>query len=143
MDNSLVFMLDTAFGGRMEPIVRKNRDGTREAIGQGPRALNFYNEGMFGVDVFDQKRASKHRTYSIEMYGRQGKWTVRFVDGMIDFMLTSAFSMWSALAPNNTRRRGHSYFVSTAVRDMLREAKGRVEDRRARRWNLHRTKKKK
>eukprot|EP00957_Ditylum_brightwellii_P090689 6907582-Ditylum_brightwellii.AAC.1 len=60
--------------------------GERELIGKCPKALNYFNDTMFAVDCWDLIQAPKQRKYSIDMYGCQGKWTVRIGDGLNDML---------------------------------------------------------
>eukprot|EP00957_Ditylum_brightwellii_P030022 2272280-Ditylum_brightwellii.AAC.1 len=70
--------------------------GEREHIGKCPKALNHFNQAMYGVDCWDLIRALKHGRYSVEMYGRVGKWTVRFGDGLCDLLQANGFSCYRA-----------------------------------------------
>eukprot|EP00957_Ditylum_brightwellii_P154068 11725175-Ditylum_brightwellii.AAC.1 len=51
MDSSLVFILDTCWVGTTEPFVHRDKEaGERKFIGDCPKALNEFNNKMFGVD---------------------------------------------------------------------------------------------
>eukprot|EP00957_Ditylum_brightwellii_P205767 15345291-Ditylum_brightwellii.AAC.1 len=77
MDSSLVFILDTCWGGHKEPFIYVNKQtGERQFIGQCQKALNVFNDTMFVVDCWDLNRSPKHGKYSIQMHGCVGKWTV-------------------------------------------------------------------
>eukprot|EP00957_Ditylum_brightwellii_P012790 966921-Ditylum_brightwellii.AAC.1 len=77
IDSSLVFIFDACWGGRKEPFICVNKQTSeRQLIGQCPKALNVFNDTIFAVNYWDLIRAPKHGKYSIEMYGRVGKWTV-------------------------------------------------------------------
>eukprot|EP00957_Ditylum_brightwellii_P030513 2311045-Ditylum_brightwellii.AAC.1 len=77
MDSSLVFTLDTCWGGRRESFIRMNKQtGEREHIGECSKLLNYFNQTMYGVDCWDLIHAPTHGRYSVEMYGCVGKWTV-------------------------------------------------------------------
>eukprot|EP00957_Ditylum_brightwellii_P039902 3020859-Ditylum_brightwellii.AAC.1 len=79
MDSSLVFILDTCWGGTIEPFVCRDKEtGERKYIGDFPKALNKFNNKMLWVDYWDLICAPKHRKYYIKMFDRHGKWTIQF-----------------------------------------------------------------
>eukprot|EP00957_Ditylum_brightwellii_P097388 7417392-Ditylum_brightwellii.AAC.1 len=60
----------------MEDYTRMNKTiGVQETNGQCPKALNEFNDTMYGVDCWDLIHVPKHGKYLIEMYGRQCKRT--------------------------------------------------------------------
>ena len=61
MDRSLVFILDTCWGGHKEPFICVNKQtGERQLIVQCPKALNVFNDTMFVVDCWNLIQAPKH-----------------------------------------------------------------------------------
>eukprot|EP00957_Ditylum_brightwellii_P103672 7898492-Ditylum_brightwellii.AAC.1 len=70
--------------------------GEREHIGECPKALNHFNQTMYDVDCWDLVHAPKHGRYSVEMYGRVGKWTVWFGDSLCDLLRANGFSCYHA-----------------------------------------------
>eukprot|EP00957_Ditylum_brightwellii_P045437 3444771-Ditylum_brightwellii.AAC.1 len=62
---------------------------------------------MYGVDCWDLIHAPKHGRYSMEMYGRVGKWTVRFGDSLCDLLWANGVSCYHAvnIGNNDIRRR--------------------------------------
>eukprot|EP00957_Ditylum_brightwellii_P043155 3270228-Ditylum_brightwellii.AAC.1 len=74
---------------------------------------------MFVVDCWDLIWALKHRKYSIEMYGCQGKWTVRVGDGFNDMLRANALCTYNACNRGNSqiRCRGWYKFLSEALDD--------------------------
>eukprot|EP00957_Ditylum_brightwellii_P177998 13558225-Ditylum_brightwellii.AAC.1 len=54
MDNFLVFILDTCWGGTTESFVCRDKvTGKRKYLGDCPKALNEINNKMFGTDCCD------------------------------------------------------------------------------------------
>eukprot|EP00957_Ditylum_brightwellii_P001917 147154-Ditylum_brightwellii.AAC.1 len=81
----------------MEPFVCINKQtGERKLIGDCPKVLNYFNDTMFAVDCWDLIQAPKHKKYSIEMCGCQGKWTVRMGNGLNDMLRANAFCTYKA-----------------------------------------------
>eukprot|EP00957_Ditylum_brightwellii_P182227 13883353-Ditylum_brightwellii.AAC.1 len=104
MDSSLVFILDTCWGGHNEPFICVNKQtGETQLIGQCPKALSVFNNTMFAVDCWDLIWAPKHGKYLINMYGHVGKWTVRFGDGLMDMQQTNAFSAYRRVHKGNSK----------------------------------------
>eukprot|EP00957_Ditylum_brightwellii_P133859 10206900-Ditylum_brightwellii.AAC.1 len=61
MDSSLVFVLDTCWGGRSEPFIRMNKQtGEREHIGECSKALSYFNQTIYGIGCWDLICAPKH-----------------------------------------------------------------------------------
>eukprot|EP00957_Ditylum_brightwellii_P090087 6860924-Ditylum_brightwellii.AAC.1 len=60
----------------MEDYTRINKTtGVQETNGKCPKALNEFNNTMYGVYGWDLLRVPNHGKYLIEMYGWQYKWT--------------------------------------------------------------------
>eukprot|EP00957_Ditylum_brightwellii_P111645 8516127-Ditylum_brightwellii.AAC.1 len=74
---------------------------------------------MFAVDCWDLIQAPKHRKYSMEMYGCQGKWTVRMGDVLYDMLRANAFCTYNACNRGNPQVRCHGQykFLSEALDD--------------------------
>eukprot|EP00957_Ditylum_brightwellii_P162345 12361424-Ditylum_brightwellii.AAC.1 len=61
MDSFLIFILDTCWGGTTEPFVYRDKEtGERKYIGDCPKALNEFNNEIFGVDCWDLFCAPAH-----------------------------------------------------------------------------------
>eukprot|EP00957_Ditylum_brightwellii_P149625 11393370-Ditylum_brightwellii.AAC.1 len=61
MDNSLVYVLDSVHGGRVEDYTRMNKTtGIHETNGQCPKALSEFNTTMYGVDCWGLSCMPKH-----------------------------------------------------------------------------------
>eukprot|EP00957_Ditylum_brightwellii_P069502 5277677-Ditylum_brightwellii.AAC.1 len=91
MDSSLVFILDTWWGGTTELFVCRDKEtGGRKYIGDCPKALNKFNNKMLRVDYWDLMCAPKHRKYSIKMFGRNGKWTIQFGDSLVHMLCANS-----------------------------------------------------
>eukprot|EP00957_Ditylum_brightwellii_P087384 6651819-Ditylum_brightwellii.AAC.1 len=104
MDSSLVFILDTCWGGHKKPLICLNKQtGERQLIGQCRKALNVFNDTMFAVDCWDLIWAPKHGKYSIKIYGCVGKWTVIFGDGLMDIQQANAFSTYRGVHRGNSK----------------------------------------
>eukprot|EP00957_Ditylum_brightwellii_P013399 1012138-Ditylum_brightwellii.AAC.1 len=63
---------------------------------------------MYAVDCWDLIHATKHGRYSIEMYGCQYKWMVRFGDGMVAMLRSNGFAVYRSIhsTVKAVRRRG-------------------------------------
>eukprot|EP00957_Ditylum_brightwellii_P105797 8068284-Ditylum_brightwellii.AAC.1 len=72
---------------------------------------------MYAVDCWDMICATKHGRYSIEMHGRQYKWTVRFGDGMVFMLHSDGFAVYCSIHSNikAVRRRGQSKLMLDAL----------------------------
>eukprot|EP00957_Ditylum_brightwellii_P079176 6021754-Ditylum_brightwellii.AAC.1 len=82
MDSSLVYILDSIHGRKMEDYLRMNKKaGVCDTTGQCLAALNTFNNEMYAVDCWDLIHTAKHGRYSIEMYGRQYIWMSRQLGG--------------------------------------------------------------
>eukprot|EP00957_Ditylum_brightwellii_P068565 5205628-Ditylum_brightwellii.AAC.1 len=93
----------------MEDYLRMNKEtDICDTTGQCPAALNTFKNEMYDVDCWDMIYAAKHGRYSIEMYGCQYKWAVRFGDGMVDMLRSDGFAVYHCIHSNikAVRRRG-------------------------------------
>eukprot|EP00957_Ditylum_brightwellii_P131183 10005779-Ditylum_brightwellii.AAC.1 len=74
---------------------------------------------MFADDCWDLIRAPKHRKYSINMCGCQGKWTVMIGDGLNDMLRANGFCSYKACNRGNPQVRQCSQymFLSEALND--------------------------
>ena len=99
MDSSLVYILDTVFGSHeSEQITRRQADQIFSI--EGPKALNFYNSYMGGVDQWDQLRTN--RAYSVEQVGKSSKWTVTLFLSFISMAASNAFCIFKACNPTGS-----------------------------------------
>lgn len=104
MESSLIFLLDTDWGGMTEPFFRWNKKtGESVPIGHGPKALNCFNKEMFAIDVWDLMRAPRRAFCALELVGQETKQTARFGDCMVDILQTNAFVTWQAIYGNDRR----------------------------------------
>eukprot|EP00957_Ditylum_brightwellii_P045842 3477910-Ditylum_brightwellii.AAC.1 len=109
------------------------KTGVHDTTGQCPAALNIFNNEMYSVDCWDMIRAAKYGRYSIEMYGHQYKWTVRFGDGMVDMLHSGGFAVYCSIhsTVKTVRRRGQSRFMldalATGLPLMLTELKRKTD----------------
>eukprot|EP00957_Ditylum_brightwellii_P179255 13655819-Ditylum_brightwellii.AAC.1 len=102
----------------MEDYSRMNKEtGICDTTGQYPAALNTFNNERYDVDCWDMICAAKYGRYSIEMYGHQYKWTVRFGDGMVDMQCSDGFAVYHSIHSNvkAVKRRGQSKFILDAL----------------------------
>eukprot|EP00957_Ditylum_brightwellii_P037076 2807247-Ditylum_brightwellii.AAC.1 len=123
MDSSLVFILDTCWGGRKELFIRRNKQtGEGEHIGECLKALNYFNKTMDGMDCWDLICAPKHSRYSVEMYGHVGKWTVGFGDCLCYLLQANGFFCCRAvnIGNNDIRRRSQTKFITKALEEGLK-----------------------
>ena len=120
MDSGRVALLDNQYGGALENIHRKNKGGDT-SDNMGPKALNEFNAKMGRIDDIDNVRASKHGRYSMELFGRDRKWTRRFADGIFDTASAQAFKIYDNIKKlNNVKeRRSHNTFITLAVAGLL------------------------
>eukprot|EP00957_Ditylum_brightwellii_P126759 9662239-Ditylum_brightwellii.AAC.1 len=91
--------------------------GVCDTTGQCPVALNTFNNEMYALDCWDFIRVAKHGRYSIEVYGRQYIWAVRFGDGMVDMLHSDGFAVyWSIHSTvKAVRKRRVSKFMLGAL----------------------------
>eukprot|EP00957_Ditylum_brightwellii_P203154 15333452-Ditylum_brightwellii.AAC.1 len=118
IDSSLVYILVSVHGDRMEDCTRMNKTtGVQETNGQCPKDLNEFNSTMYGVDCWILICAPKHGKYLIEMYRRQYKWAVRFGDGSADMLWSNVFSYYKSINQGNkaVRQRGLGKFIMKAL----------------------------
>eukprot|EP00957_Ditylum_brightwellii_P131926 10059796-Ditylum_brightwellii.AAC.1 len=98
MASPSVYILDSIHGGKMEDYSAMNKvTDVHDTTDQCPAALNTFNNKMYAVDCCDMIRAAKHGRYSIDMYGHQYKWTVRFGDGMVDMLGSDGFAVYCSI----------------------------------------------
>jgi hypothetical protein len=96
MDSSLVYILDTVFSSHeSENITRRQADELFSI--EGPKALNYYNSYMGGVDQWDQLRTN--RAFSVEQVGKSSKWTVTLFLSFISMVASNAFCIYKACNP--------------------------------------------
>ena len=99
MDSSLVYILDTVFSSHeSEDITRRQVDELFTI--EGPKALNYYNSYMGGVDQWDQLRTN--RAYSVEQVGKTHKWTVTLFLSFISMAASNAFCIYKACNPTGS-----------------------------------------
>ena len=99
MDSSLVFILDTVYSSHeSEDITRRQVDELFTM--EGPKALNYYNSYMGGVDQWDQLRTN--RAYSVEQVGKSSKWTVTLFLSFISMAVSNAFCIYKACNPKGS-----------------------------------------
>eukprot|EP00957_Ditylum_brightwellii_P120514 9194677-Ditylum_brightwellii.AAC.1 len=118
MDSSLVYILDLIHGEKIENYSRINKEtGVCDTTGQCQAALNTFNNEMYAVDCLDEIRAAKHGRYSIEMYGHQYKWMVRFGDGLVDMLQSNGFPVYCSIhsTVKAVRWRGQSKYMLDAL----------------------------
>eukprot|EP00957_Ditylum_brightwellii_P007370 558877-Ditylum_brightwellii.AAC.1 len=102
----------------MEDYLRINKETCAcNTTGQCPAALNTFNTEMYDVDCWNLMRAAKHGRYSIEMYGCQYKWIIRFGDMMVDMLCSNDFAVYHSIHSivKAIRRRGQSKFMLDAL----------------------------
>eukprot|EP00957_Ditylum_brightwellii_P002018 155369-Ditylum_brightwellii.AAC.1 len=123
MDNSLVFILDTCWGGTTEPFVCMDKEtGERKYIGDCPKAFNGFNNKCMGwIDCWDLICAQKHGEYSIKMYGCNGEWNFWFGDSLVDMLWVNSYSTYRGMraSDNRVRRHGQYKFVTKALEEGL------------------------
>ena len=120
MDSAKVAVMDNQKGGKTG-IISRNKRGEGEADHIGPECINMYTQTMHFIDDVDLLRASKHGRYSMELYGKQCKWTIRFVEGCFDTASAQALKVFENVkAYNNIKtRRSHHQFISLAIQGMI------------------------
>eukprot|EP00957_Ditylum_brightwellii_P048546 3683800-Ditylum_brightwellii.AAC.1 len=90
---------------------------------------------MYGIDCWDLIRTPKHSRYLVEMYGRVGKWTVRFGDGLCDLLQANGFSCYRAvnIGNNDIRRRDQTKFITEVLEEGLKWAHNSLDGKK----NIH------
>ena len=89
-DRGNVFLLETMYGNIRSALKRKQKDGTEDGM-KVPRALEWYNKKMGGVDQHDFIRCGMF--FGTAMQGRTMKWTYRLFQGLLDLGLVNCYRM--------------------------------------------------
>jgi hypothetical protein len=110
MDSAAVYFVDSAYGsGNMQAIQRKNAEGQRVEF-VVPAAIENYNNGMHGADVWDQIR----KDFGTDLVHRTSKWTVRMLEIFWPLIITQAYNIYRFNA-KNTQRQLTSHQFKLAV----------------------------
>eukprot|EP00957_Ditylum_brightwellii_P031118 2357638-Ditylum_brightwellii.AAC.1 len=69
------------------------------------------------------------------MYGRVGKWMVRFGDGLCNLLRANGFSCYRAVNKGNNgiRRRSQTKFITEALEEGLKWSRNSLDDKK----NIH------
>eukprot|EP00957_Ditylum_brightwellii_P009489 715948-Ditylum_brightwellii.AAC.1 len=69
------------------------------------------------------------------MYGRVGKWTVQFGEGLCDLLQANGFSSYRAVnaGNNDIRRRGQTKFITEALEEGLKWVHNSLDNKK----NIH------
>eukprot|EP00957_Ditylum_brightwellii_P109543 8354264-Ditylum_brightwellii.AAC.1 len=69
------------------------------------------------------------------MYGRVGKWTVRFGDSVCDLLWANRYSCYHAVnvGNNDIRRRAQTKFITEALEEGMKWVRNSLDDKK----NIH------
>ena len=92
MDNVPAYFIDTVYGPTVKADVKRRFPNGQQVTYNAPKVVETFNSNMAGVDAFDSRRAG---SFSVEGSHRSDKWTHKFWDGMLSFLLCNAYIVWS------------------------------------------------